>query len=1069
MDITYFFKSTIPNSKSDTDKKKDKLKDAYKKIISKLINDQIIDISDYTFLMDFVNCGGCISMLKKYTELTDTILTAQKLDDEIKKKIKYINNALYSHLFDLFKDTNDINISGIIKGMEELNEDEIKFTKDQKLAIQQICIFLYDSTIKTYGLYGFAGTGKCLAPNTPVLMYDGNIKKVSDIVLGEKIMGPDSKPRNVISTCKGIDQMYRINPFKGRSFVCNKSHVLTLKGRDPWLTIRNNRKGKYQVGYTNKGLLKFKSFVEPEEAETFKKNLSEDIFDIPLNEYLKRSNPEKRYSYLFHTGVEFPHKEVPFDPYIIGHWLGDGTSAGCAITTKDKEILEVYSSKLPEYNLELKFIGSTSTYGYRIIQTGKYYKKKGNKMMKMLKNLDLVNNKHIPDIYKINSRDVRLKVLAGLIDSDGYNGGNYLEICQKNKRLSNDIEYLALSLGFMVTSKEVTKGCMYKEEMRYGKYQKLNIFGEGLEDIPVVLKYKKCQARKSKIRANCLNFNVEKLDKSEYCGFELDGDGRFLLGDFTVTHNSTLITKLVHYFLLHNYIKSVVFSAPTNKAVNILKAKFMNDIQSLVQEKVGTTDPDASLNDQLDKLNESGSKINFCTIHRLLNFKNEFDVNGGLVFVKGNKSIINNYDLVLIDECSMIPFQIIISIFEDIRIQVNKFKKTPKILFVGDPAQLPPVNEEVSVIFTDNKLDINYNSYKEHAKGATKLAFTQFQENIKNHNHITMTEIVRSNDDVVVGLCNEVRSWVMDQIKKPKMRKYKCPKIKLYKYDTSQKKTDTEWFKTCLKYFAKNDETMISNVILTWTNKQSKEYNSVVRKRLFKKTKLNEFEVGDILMLNDFYNIKSTSTNGNPNDNKRFYASEQIKINEIEQVTKVLPMFALGLSSKMERAKNFVLIDEKYKQAVKSINKETKRKYNVWKLYVNKLSDVNTKNTIPEYYTIYVLKKDSHADIKKDREFVMNKIKELRSYYQGHLKEQIERLDRAIIKQMWKEYNQKFCEPFANVSYAASITVHSSQCSTYYNVFVDSRDILANNNGRDAKRCIYTAMTRVANELHILI
>lgn len=79
---------------------------------------------------------------------------------------------------------------------------------------------------------------------------------------------------------------------------------------------------------------------------------------------------------MFHTGIEFPHKEVPFDPYIIGHWLGDGTSAGCAITTKDKEILEVYSSKLPEYNLELKFIGSTSTYGYRIIQTGKYYKKR---------------------------------------------------------------------------------------------------------------------------------------------------------------------------------------------------------------------------------------------------------------------------------------------------------------------------------------------------------------------------------------------------------------------------------------------------------------------------------------------------------------------------------------------------------------------------------------------------------------------------------------------------------------------------------------------------------------------
>ncbi len=696
MDITYYFKTKQENTKLELEKndiKKEKLKIAYQKMIGKLISDQVIDIGDYTFLLDFINCGGCISMLKKYNQILEIILGHDKVSDDTKKKIKYINQNIYKHLFDLFKENGEIDISVIMKGIAELNKNELVFTEDQQMGIKQICQFLYDPSVKTYGLYGVAGSGK-----------------------------------------------------------------------------------------------------------------------------------------------------------------------------------------------------------------------------------------------------------------------------------------------------------------------------------------------------------------------------------------STLITKLVHYFLLHNYIRSVVFTAPTNKAVNILKAKFMNDIQALVEEKTGIstkddTDGNLSLNDQLDKLDEKGLKVNFSTIHRLLNFKNEFDVNGGLVFVKGKKSCVNNYDLVLIDECSMIPFQIIVSIFEDIRAQLNQFKKTPKVLFIGDPAQLPPVKEKVSVIFAKNNKDIDYNLYIDSVKDGTKDSFKKLQKDIKDHHNMLMTEIVRTSDNVVVGLCNEIRSWVMDQIRAPKMSKYKCPKIKLYKYDPmrKKKKIDTKWFQTCLDYFAANEKTMISNIILTWTNKQSKEYNNVIRKRLFKRTKLNEFEVGDILMLNDFYNIQCTG------EKEKFYASEQIKINEIEEVIKVVPPFGASLSNKMGRAKNFVLIDEKYKQAVKNINKVTKRKYNVWKLHVSKLSDVKMKDHIPEYYTIYVLKKDSKDIIQKDKDNIMNKIKELRSCYQGHLKEQLERLDKVIIKQMWKEYNQKFCEPFANVSYAASITVHSSQCSTYYNVFIDSRDILANLNSSDAKRCIYTAMTRVANELHILV
>ena len=46
-----------------------------------------------------------------------------------------------------------------------------------------------------------------------------------------------------------------------------------------------------------------------------------------------------------------------------------------------------------------------------------------------------------------------------------------------------------------------------------------------------------------------LRFAVLELD-GEYFGFTLDGDGRFLLGDFTVTHNTSLACQFDKPLLL---------------------------------------------------------------------------------------------------------------------------------------------------------------------------------------------------------------------------------------------------------------------------------------------------------------------------------------------------------------------------------------------------------------------------------------------------------------------------------------------------------------------------------------
>jgi len=77
------------------------------------------------------------------------------------------------------------------------------------------------------------GRGKCLGKNTPILMYDGTIKMVQNIEVGDIIMGDDSTPRNVLSLARGKEKMYKIrdlsSPDIDISYKVNASHILCVR------------------------------------------------------------------------------------------------------------------------------------------------------------------------------------------------------------------------------------------------------------------------------------------------------------------------------------------------------------------------------------------------------------------------------------------------------------------------------------------------------------------------------------------------------------------------------------------------------------------------------------------------------------------------------------------------------------------------------------------------------------------------------------------------------------------------------------------------------------------------
>ena len=161
-------------------------------------------------------------------------------------------------------------------------------------------------------------------------------------------------------------------------------------------------------------------------------------------------------------------------------------------------------------------------------------------LVSLLKEYELINNKHIPDVYKCNSIHNRLLLLAGIIDNIGcYNKINKsLELTQRNKRLADDITWLSRSLGFRCVIKTIAKG-----SDKPILYYKISISGYKLDSIPTLLIRKKViENKQSKEHLNT-PIKIIPLDEDDYYGFEIDGNSLFLLGDFTVTHNTSLAKK----------------------------------------------------------------------------------------------------------------------------------------------------------------------------------------------------------------------------------------------------------------------------------------------------------------------------------------------------------------------------------------------------------------------------------------------------------------------------------------------------------------------------------------------
>lgn len=351
-----------------------------------------------------------------------------------------------------------------------------------------------------------SGIGKCEAKGTKHLMYDGSIKNVEDLMVGDLLMGPDSRPRTVLSLARGQEEMFDIVPTKGERWGCNRSHILSLRCSSDVDSV--HRKGLY--------------------------------YEYSVDEFLKLPKRVQSVLKLWKTGVRFKEKPVKVDPYWVGLWLGDGTcrSSGdireVEITKDEPELIQYYQRFCEKNGYRLNRIESQD-------KCAKYSfsSRSGARapLKEFLSECHEKGVKRIPRDYLINSEEVRMNILAGLLDSDGHlcGGRNTFEISIKDDELREDVLFLARSLGFMCTWRR--KKSSIKATGFEGWYNRVFIFGD-TDKIPTKIERKKARPRKQIKNHLVTGFSLKSKGQGDYYGFTLDKDGLYLLWDFTVSHNT---------------------------------------------------------------------------------------------------------------------------------------------------------------------------------------------------------------------------------------------------------------------------------------------------------------------------------------------------------------------------------------------------------------------------------------------------------------------------------------------------------------------------------------------------
>jgi len=370
--------------------------------------------------------------------------------------------------------------------------------------------------------------GKDLSIHT--LMYTPRgWRKYGDLEVGDQVFGTDGRPCKITAKIPQTNRpMMRVHFEDGTWIDADERHEWSVHTRERRKAGRNN----------DPLILETRHMAEQLTVPNGVRRCINLTIDLP-------------------EPLELPERKLPLDPYLLGYWLGNGTSATGQICSQDPEVLAAFewagfargAQQAAGKAVQQNFLG----------------------LCTVLRELGVLNNKHVPAAYLAGSKEQRLALLQGLLDSDGYcSPKGMVQFCNTNQQIAESVVFLARSLGFKtrIHEKRATlygKDCGPKWHVEWAN--PLSVFR-----VPRKLaKQRTTWQQKRNAHKRLAIVAIENLpDREDSFCIEVDSpDHLYLAGPSMIpTHNSTVLAALALWFYCSFARSRVIITAVTDNQVN---------------------------------------------------------------------------------------------------------------------------------------------------------------------------------------------------------------------------------------------------------------------------------------------------------------------------------------------------------------------------------------------------------------------------------------------------------------------------------------------------------------------
>lgn len=348
--------------------------------------------------------------------------------------------------------------------------------------------------------------GKQLADDTPVLTTSG-WKKHGDLKIDDWVFSPNGNPVRVKAVSEKSQSNVRVEFFDGSIFYCHENHEWTLYNRSNrrWETVET------------------RTFLEPRRGRWGKTGKTMK---------LSSSGGRALHQLPLVQPLEFPEATLPIDPYVLGVWLGDGSTGKACVTHSphDREHIDCI--------VNLGY-ASSAVWAHKstgVLTTSFAY----SPMKENLEKAGVLKAKHIPEAYLFASVSQRMQLLAGLIDTDGHvDKQSRCHFSNTNKALIDGVVQLVRSMGWRASISETAP--RISSSGVKGQKTCWTVSFQPTETIPTILPRKKITRIAPRRAVGLKSVTYNPCNKTGRC-IEVDAeDGLYLAGtSLTPTHNSSI-------------------------------------------------------------------------------------------------------------------------------------------------------------------------------------------------------------------------------------------------------------------------------------------------------------------------------------------------------------------------------------------------------------------------------------------------------------------------------------------------------------------------------------------------